>query len=139
MYARFQTGQMNSCIELSIFELILAPTFVFSQFCLLGTVPNLVPNFILNNFTFLNKDCPKSVFPIKNKTNEYYHQIQLFQISFNLLTFTLNRQFQYFEPIFPKKDNSSPKTGQINIFIKFSIFGLVWVLSLTLNRQCWLF
>lgn len=98
----------------------LSTNFCLFTICLLGTVP-------------------KSVFPIKNKTNEYYHQIQLIQISFNLLTFTLNRQFWYFEPIFPKKSNSSPKTRQINIFIEFSIFGLVWALSLILNRQCWLF
>ena len=103
VYFWSKTGQMNITIEFSIFDLVchqVCPKRVFRskkenlsitlEFCIFEFT--YVPNFTLNRqFPFLQQICPKGVFPVRSRTNEYYYIIKHIRLTlatnFNLKQF----------------------------------------------------
>ena len=88
---------------------------------------------LTNNFDFLEKICPKRVFPVYKRKDEHHHRISFIRVS--LASKFQNKQtILNFWTKFAQKWYFRWKREKVIITIEFSIIRLDWVSKFSLNK-----
>ena len=90
--------------------------------------------FLVPNFSFKDKLCPKRVVPVKNRKSEQHHQILHIQISLGT-KFHLKLTILIFWTKFAQKGISNLNQKKMNTTIKSCIFKWVYIPNFSLNWQ----